>query len=1073
MPSYSVVAGRPPAVDAPLLDQSQQAVVDHPGGPLLVLAGPGTGKTTTLVEAVVERVDRRGLRPDQVLVLTFSRKAAEELRDRITLRLGRTTTTPPSSTFHAFCYSLVRRYQPEQAFEAPLRVLSAAEQDVRLRELLAGSRRSGLVRWPPGLDAALRTRGFAAEVRAVLSRTRELGLESADLKAVGRAAGRAEWTAVGSFFDEYLDVLDAEGVIDYAELIHRAVLLAERDDVRRDLRRMFAAVFVDEYQDSDPAQVRLLQAIAGDGRDLVVTGDPDQSIYAFRGADVRGIMRFPQEFRSRSDACADVIALGVTRRFGERLLTASRRIAAGLAIPGTIDHSAFAVFRGPTAGANPHGPGRVDALTFSSTGAELDHIGDILRRAHLEDGVAWSQMAVLVRSGLRSIPGLRRALVAAGVPVEVAGDDLPLKQEPAVGPLLAALRACADPSSLTADGAAALLVSPLGGLDAAELRRLGRQLRDQERASAAGQGLPRPSAELVRDALADPSVLEVLPGTPGRSSSCARRAHDLASLLAHGRELVAGAAAAQDVLWALWSGTPWPLRLRAAVEGGGPAARFAHRDLDAVCALFDQAARAEQRSGHAGVLNFLEQIDAQQIPAGSLAEQGVRGGAVRLLTAHRAKGLEWQLVVVAGVQEGVWPDLRHRGSLLQPDRLGGTGLVPPLPASALLAEERRLFYVAVTRARQRLVVTAVASSEPDGDQPSRFLDALGVRVRAIAGRPSRPLTLAGLIGELRRVCSDDGESPQLRRLAAARLARLADQTDHEGRPLISQADPETWWGGRPETVAAVPVRPPGEPLVLSGSAVSALVECPLSWFLSREASGESARSTSLGFGNVIHAIAEQVGTGALPADAEELVHCLEAVWGRLQFDAPWVSAREGLDAEAVVTRFLAWHTAPRERELLGCEIEFTVEVDLGHDRAILKGAIDRVERDAGGRVVVVDLKTGKKALPANRLAEHPQLGLYQLAVRNGAVADLAGPQAPPGGAELVQLRVDDSGRPRVQRQGPLPVHESGRTVAELQLQSAADAVRAEAFPARPGTACAYCEFKPLCPAQSQPIRGVR
>ena len=371
------------------------------------------------------------------------------------------------------------------------------------------------------------------------------------------------------------------------------------------------------------------------------------------------------------------------------------------------------------------------------------------------------------------------------------------------------------------------------------------------------------------------------------------------------------------------------------------------------------------------------------------------------------------------------------------------------------------------------MVTAVASSEPDGDQPSRFLDALGVGVRAIAGRPSRPLTLAGLIGELRRVCSDDGESPQLRRLAAARLARLADQTDPEGRPLISQADPETWWGGRPETVAESPVRPPGEPIVLSGSAVSTLVDCPLSWFLSREASGESARSTSMGFGNLVHAIAEQVGKAALPAEAEELVRCLETVWDRLPFDAPWVSAREGMDAQAAVTRFLAWHSAPRDRELLGCEVEFAVEVDLGHDRAVLKGAIDRVERDAEGRVVVVDLKTGKKPLPANRLAEHPQLGLYQLAVRNGAVADLAGSQVPPGGAELVQLRVDDSGRPRVQRQGPLPVHESGRTVAELQLQSAADAVRAEAFPARPGTACAYCEFKPMCPAQSQPDRGVR
>lgn len=149
-----------------MLDAEQQRVVDHEGGPLLVLAGPGTGKTTTLVEAVVRRVEQ-GARPEEVLALTFSRKAAEQLRDRVTARLGRTTAAAPSSTFHSFAYGLVRAYAPAELYEAPLRLLSAPEQDVVLRELLTDSPES--VDWPPGLARALGTRGFAREVHAVLS----------------------------------------------------------------------------------------------------------------------------------------------------------------------------------------------------------------------------------------------------------------------------------------------------------------------------------------------------------------------------------------------------------------------------------------------------------------------------------------------------------------------------------------------------------------------------------------------------------------------------------------------------------------------------------------------------------------------------------------------------------------------------------------------------------------------------------------------------------------------------------------------------------------------------------------
>ncbi|MEJ7707865.1 MAG: UvrD-helicase domain-containing protein [Nocardioidaceae bacterium] len=250
--------------EPPQLDAAQRAVVDHSGGPLLVLAGPGTGKTTTLIEAVVDRIEHRGLTPDQVLVLTFSRKAAAELRDRIISRLGRTSATPLSSTFHSFCYGLVRGWQPPELYAGPLRLLSAPEQDVVLRDLLTSPRQSQQFRWPAALDRALATRGFAREVHAVLSRARELSLEPVDLARIGRESDRAEWVAAAYFMEEYATVLDWEGAVDYSELVHRAVLLAETPEVRADLRSRYAAVFVDEYQDTDPSQVRLLQAIAGE-----------------------------------------------------------------------------------------------------------------------------------------------------------------------------------------------------------------------------------------------------------------------------------------------------------------------------------------------------------------------------------------------------------------------------------------------------------------------------------------------------------------------------------------------------------------------------------------------------------------------------------------------------------------------------------------------------------------------------------------------------------------------------------------------------------------------------------------
>jgi superfamily I DNA/RNA helicase/RecB family exonuclease len=1042
-----------------VLDPTQRAVVDHPGGPLLVLAGPGTGKTTTLIETVVDRIEHRGLQPDQVLVLTFSRKAADQLRARITGRLGRTTASPLASTFHSFAYALLRRYQPADLFAQPLQLLSAPEQDVRLAELLRGSAESGRVRWPATLADALRTRGLASEVHAVLSRSRDLGLDPTDLVRIGAEAGRPEWQAVGEFMHEYLEVLDLQGAIDYSELIHRAVLLAETPDVRAEQRDRFRAVFVDEYQDTDPAQVRLLQAVAGDGRDLTVVGDPDQSIYAFRGADVRGIGEFPRAFPRSDGGPAGVIALGTTRRFGVNLLTASRRVVARIGAPPSIPAAQRAVFRDPAA-ADGLPPGRAEVLLFASDGAEVEHIADLLRRARLEDGVGWSEMAVLVRSGQLSIPTLRRGLVSAGVPVEVAGDELPLRRDPAVQPLLTALRVAIEPTAMTDEQATALLLSPLGGLDPAPLRVLGRALRRADLAAHADERLPQPSARLVRDALLDPLALE---RTEVRGSSGAAA---LGRLLGRAHDVLAAGGSAEDVLWELWSGTGWGRRLRVQAEAGGPAARAANRDLDAVCALFDLAARAEERRERGSVVNFLEEVEAQTIPADTLAERGVRGDAVRLLTAHRAKGLEWRLVVVASVQEGRWPDLRRRGSLLQPERLTADGLADYVSPAALLAEERRLFYVACTRARERLVVTAVRSSEQEADQPSRFVDELGVGTDYRPGRLTHPLSLGGVVGDLRRVAGDPTASDAVRRAAAARLARLRAERIGD-RPLVAAADPVNWWGLRARTEAARPVRPDDAPVRLSASALTSIEDCALRWFLSKEAAGEGVRSTALGFGSVLHVLAEHWSNESIN-DVDTLIKHLDSVWDQLRFDGDWKSDRERLDAHQALRRFVAWHAASRERTFIAAEARFsaslTVETDGGPDQAALEGRVDRLERTADGSVVVVDFKTGRSAAVVRSLPTNPQLGLYQAAVAADGFRDTVGDHAVPGGAELVQLRQDAHGMPRVQVQHPQPGDESGRRPVDVQLGHAVSVIRAERFDAAVSDHCRICEFRTMCPA---------
>lgn len=1037
------------------LDEYQQRLVSliaTPGhGPVLLLAGPGTGKTTTLVEAVAARV-ASGTDPARILTLTFSRKAANELRVRIGRRLDRTVSAPLAWTFHGFGFSLLGQSQAEDEQGRSLRLMSGPEQDVAVRDLLIHDREVGTVQWPPALHAALPTRGFTDEVRALIGRARSLGLGPADLHRV--AAGRDDWTAAAEFMAEYLDVLDGRGVVDYAELVARAVAYAESERGRERLRATYDLVLVDEYQDTDPAQERLLQAIAGSGRDLVVVGDPDQSIYAFRGADVRGILSFPDRFRGTSGEPAQTMVLQTSRRCATEILSASRRIASQLGGTGTDFVRHLREHRALQPAPDQHS-GSVEVYTFASAESEAASIADLLRREHLHDGTPWSDMAVVVRSGVMAIPSLQRAMAHAGVPVEVAGDEVPLAREPVLGPLLTALQVVSDPSTLTPDVARELMLSALGGADPGGLRRLGRALREQERAAGRHAGGPPSSGELLRAALADGTRLET---TRDAVAAPIRR---LASLLSDARAMANSGGTAHDILWLLWSGTHWPTRLQQASFAGGPAGRAADRDLDAIVALFEVAARGDDRSTSRGVASFLAEVQAQQIPGDTLAERSTRPSGVRLLTAHRSKGLEWSVVVVAGVQAEVWPDLRRRGSLLQADRLGSDGLLPGSSGAEQRRDEHRLFYVAITRAKRRVVVTAVDSPAEDGLRPSSFIAELGVAVAAVAAAPVRALTLRDLTAELRAVVVDESSPEMLRTAAAERLAVLAT-AQVAGRPMIPAAHPEHWWGMNQLTHADRPVRPAEAPLELSGSQLQKLAACPLNWFLSREVRADPARGTAAGFGGVVHALADGVARGEILDDPDELLRRADTVWEQLQYGAAWESAAERNQAAAALERFVAWHRAARGRTLAGSEQQFEALISVSGRKVRLRGRLDRVEFDDAGRVVVVDLKTGRQAPSQRQVSDHLQLATYQRVVAESAITDVVGE---PGGAELVHLRLppraNQSG-PKVQQQPAFP---AGREVLDEALEDAVQTIDNEEFSARLSDACKYCPFTRSCPAQ--------
>ncbi|MEU9737592.1 ATP-dependent DNA helicase [Micromonospora chersina] len=1096
-------------------DPVQAEVVAHTDGPMLVVGGPGTGKTGTLVEAVAARV-AEGVDPEHVLVLTFGRRGATDLRHRIEARIAgdghRVVREPLVRTFPAYAFGLLRRAAAERGEPSP-RLLTGPEQDLIIRELLdvvGEEPTDDPVGWPEDLLPALRTRAFAQQLRDLLMRAAERGVGPVELARLGEKLGRADWPAAARFLREYVAVLALRDVsnrgsiaYDPAELVRAATgMLLDDPELLAAERQRLAHVYVDELADTDPAQLDLLAVVAGGGKPLVAFADPDSSTYAFRGADPAGVTTFPHRFRTASGAPAAQVTLTTSYRAGPQLLAATARLARRL--------------RGPAAHRRlrplPDAPpGAVEVRTFRSATSESAWLAHALREAHLLDGVPWSRMAVLVRSTGRQLPSLRRALHTAGVPTVVHGEDLPLHLQPGVAPLLLLLRCALDPDRLDEESAVALLHSPLGGADPLAERRLRQGLR----ALALAAGDRRPSGELIVEALRDPAELATV------ERRWAAPAQAVAHLLDTARQAAATpGATAEDVLWAVWRESGLAERWAGAITRGRAAtgehetaqrwrAEAADRDLDAVMVLFDAAARFTDRLPGARTEVFLDHVLGQELPADTLAASADRGEAVRLLTAHAAKGLEWDLVAVAGVQEGVWPDLRLRGSLLGSERLvdvlagraDGAGLRASLvgQTSALLDEERRLFHVAVSRARRRLLVTAVASAAVGGDdheeQPSRFLHELAATDPPAVGggttppapdpgpRPKAPevpvsdgpvpvgdedpqdgtpgalpvtlpprgLTLSALVAELRTAVTDPAAPVTRRRAAAAELARLAAAG-------VPGAHPDDWWGLRGLSDDR-PLVDEGEPVRVTPSAMESALRCSLRWLLERHG-GSAPASAAQGVGNLVHAAAMLAEDASV--DRTALLEYVAARFDAIELAARWMVGPERARAEAMVDKLLRW-LAGNPRRLLAIEHEFAVRLDDPQRPVELTGRVDRLEVDAEGRLVVIDLKTGKStAVTEREVAEHPQLGAYQAAVEAGAFAEF-GEES--GGAALVQL---GTGAKDAKEQAQAAAGEGPEAGwATALVRRTADTMAAATFAAVANSKCRVCPVRTSCPVSGQ------
>ncbi len=1030
------------------LDASQQAVLNLGiNRSAAVIGAPGSGKTHTLVEFVADRVLSHAVSPSEVLVLVPTRTGATVLRDRLALRLKVPTNGPLARTMNSVAFQIVRDAEVAAGRTSPT-LLTGGEQDQIIAEILAGDIASGTgPAWPSPLDAEVRgLRGFRTELRDLMMRAVEYGVTPARLAALAAANDRPEWAAAAAFIADYQDIKDQSrpGQFDSTELVQFAAAIVQ-DAPRQPARPAGAAgpttlaavtpgnplgplgalklIVLDDAQEATESTLALLAQFAARGVTIVAFGDPDLSTGSFRGAHPDALGRLGHYLRLPDVA---TLTLDTVHRHGGEMRAVIREFTGriGAAAAGTQRAAGSAELpptATPTPAAEPTAaeltsaeptaaPTAVQTVVTASPADQLAVIARRLRERHVLDGLPWGRMAVIVRTGAL-VPALSKGLAALEVPTQVAAAQTALRDEPAVRAFVLALDITLGRRPLDADAAVDLLRGPLGGLDPITLRRLRAALRQEELSQQElTDGASRSADELLVEVFHTPALLERIDNrTARRAASCAKN-------LRQTRTAYAAGATIEELLWGLWQRSGLAPAWSEQSTGTGIDADEANHNLDAVVALFSAAQRFVERTPAAPPVLFVEHLVDTDVPEDTLAPRAL-AESVLVSTPSGTIGRDFDLVVLAGVQENVWPDLRIRGSLLGAGDLAllAAGETPD-PAGArtsVLHDELRMFAQAASRSCAELLVTAVDNDE---NQPSAFLRLLPDPDPAPLAR--YPLSLRGLVGRLRRdltqtlrprlqPVADGAEADPVAALpvvlparatdAAATLTRLAGEK-------VPGASPDDWYGLR----QASTVRPLNDPdagdgpVRVSPSRMSAFETCPLHWLIGQIGGGDS--STAANLGTIIHKVMEDATDPARTPDpagitADALWAGVEARWDELVFDADWQSRVQKTQARELTDRLAAYlgDGARDGTRLLSAEGRFALELD----GAVLSGTIDRVERLPDGRAVIVDLKTGKGDPTSDTgVAEHPQLGAYQLAFSAGVIDGLE-PGMELAGARLV------------------------------------------------------------------------
>lgn len=1028
-------------MSAPHTELTPEALA-RPGlrGTVRVLGGAGTGKSRLLVDTAAAHI-AGGTDPESILLLTGSAKLGARARAAVTAALltagvRGVVREPLVRTVHSYAFAVLR-LAAQRTGGPPPRLITSAEQDGIIRELLAGDLEDGAANWPLELHPALGTAGFATELRDLLARCAERGVDPVALQRLGRLSGRPEWIAAGRFAATYEQVMllrSAVGMaapqatvpaLGAAELVGAALdafaldadlLAAERTRVR--------VLLVDDAQQLDPQAALLVRVLAA-GADLtVLAGDPNQAVFGYRGADP-ALLRLdtPAVELTASQRCPSAVADAITA-------VASR-------LPGADRPRAFT--------GTPERTGSVAVRIAASAHAESTLIADTLRRANLVDGVPWSQMAVIVRSVPRVGAGIGRALVAAGVPVDLPAAETGLAQQPAVRALLTVLEATA--ASLTGAAALELVTGPIGRVDPVSLRQLRRALRRI-------LGHQDEFGELLVGALH-----RIPPGLPTELTRSLQRVQ---AVLRAARGSHHAGMDPRNTLWQAWSRSGLQRRWVTIADRGGPGAAVAERDLAAVTALFDVADQYVSTTTGATLAGLVAHVGTLALPIATAPT--TQAEAVTVCTPHAALDREWDVVVLAGVQEGLWPNTVPRGGVLGTGRLvdvldgiadADGGPATHLSARApLLAEERRLLIAAMGRTRDRLLVTAVDSETGDAAMlPSPFcteLAALAVGEQDIdtaAPIPApRVLTPAALVGRLRAVvCAPDDEVDEdTRACAATQLARLAAAG-------VAGADPAQWHSRiAPSTTEAL-WSDEDHVSTLSPSTLQTLVDCPLRWLLERHG-GSDSRDVRSAVGTLVHALVADPGK-----TESQLLAELENIWSALPYESQWYADNELARHGAMLSTFVQWRELTRRQYTeVGTEVEVEGMVAPG---VRVRGRIDRLERDNADRLVIVDVKTGKSPVTKDDAQRHAQLAMYQLAVAEGVLGD----GEEPGGGLLVYPGKTGTG-------GATERHQDALTPAAAQqwretVTEAAGATQGPNFVARVNDGCGHCPVRSMCPAQ--------